>query len=381
VSACCACTGTRESAAPARAPRPPETAHAAVIAIPSPGPDPKASQHADSLPLSAADVEQASTGTTHPADGTSVTAADSGKAASAVLALDESVSTSQGGPSTGHVLGAVAIPDSGPGFFHNTKRPREARFGTVELVQAIVRAAAVVERDLPGSSLTVNDLGLEAGGPIRQHGSHQAGRDADILFYMLDAHGRPVPAVGVPIDPQGKGIDFNDLSVPGDDVPEQLDTKRTWHFVAALLEGAGDAVQRIFLVEHVRSMLLAEAKRVHAPKAIIQRFDDVTCQPEAPHDDHMHVRLYCTPQDIALGCQDSLPTYPWRLQQLQSLGLRPAIASGARSKAEREATAERTTTPAEARKKAGPMHAKVVEFLAERQAWIKRPSPGRPYCR
>jgi penicillin-insensitive murein endopeptidase len=378
VSACCACTGTRESAAPALAPRPPgsETAHAAAIATPSLGPDPKASQHADSLPLSAADV-----GSTHPADGADVTAADSGNAASAVLALDQSVSTSQGGPSTGHVLGAVAIPDSGPGFFHNTKRPREARFGTVELVQAIVRAAAVVERDLPGSSLTVNDLGLEAGGPIRQHGSHQAGRDADILFYMLDAHGQPVPAVGVPIDPQGKGIDFNDLSVPGDDVPEQLDTKRTWHFVAALLEGAGDAVQRIFLVEHVRSMLLAEAKRVHAPKAIIQRFDDVTCQPEAPHDDHMHVRLYCTPQDLALGCQDSLPTYPWRLQQLQSLGLRPAIASGARSKAEREATAERTTTPAEARKKAGPMHAKVVEFLAERQSWIKRPSPGRPYCR
>jgi penicillin-insensitive murein endopeptidase len=128
-------------------------------------------------------------------------------------------------------------------------------------------------------------------------------------------------------------------------------------------------------------MLMAEAKRVHAPKAIIQRFDDVTCQPDAPHDDHMHVRLYCTPQDLGLGCQDSLPTYPWRLQQLQSLGLRPAIASGARSKAEREATAERTTTPAEARKKAGPMHAKVVEFLAERQAWIKRPSPGRTYCR
>ena len=61
--------------------------------------------------------------------------------------------------------------------------------------------------------------------------------------------------------------------------------------------------------------------------------------------------------------------------------MKPVIASGARSKAEREATAERTTTPAEARKKAGPMHAKVVKFLAERAAWIKRPSPGRTYCR
>ena len=313
--------------------------------------------------------------------GAAVPAAASGSdAVSAVLALPGSASTSSGGPSSGTVQGAIALPDRGPGFYHNPRRPYEARFGTVELVQAIVRAAAIVERDLPGSSLTVNDLGLVSGGPIKQHASHQAGRDADILFYVLDEHGAPLPSVGVPIDPKGKGWDFKDLSVPEDDLPVQIDVPRTWHFVAALLEVARDAVQRIFIVEHVRSMLLAQAQRVRAPAEVIHRFEDITCQPGAPHDDHMHVRLFCTPEDMTAGCLDSTPVYPWREAALQALGLTPLLAANTQSKEDRAAVAKRTTTPAQARKKAGPMHAKVKKFLKEREAWIKRPRPGRPYC-
>ena len=298
-----------------------------------------------------------------------------------VLALAGTASTSIGGPASGQLRGGIALPDRGPGFYHNPKRPDQARFGTVELVQSIVRAAAVVDQDLPGSGLTVNDLGLLNGGPIPQHGSHQAGRDADILFYVLDEHGAPLPSVGVPIDPKGKGWDFKDLSVPDDDQRVQLDAPRTWRFVAALLEVADAAVQRIFIVEHVRNMLLNEAQRVHAAKQLIQRFDDVTCQPEAPHDDHLHLRLFCTPEDMAEGCLDSAPIYPWRAQALEVLGLKPLLAPAKRSQEEREAVAKRTTSPAEARKKAGHMHARVIEFLKERKAWLKRPSPGRPYCK
>jgi penicillin-insensitive murein endopeptidase len=298
-----------------------------------------------------------------------------------VLALDGSVSTSLGGPSTGHVRGAISVPDSGPGFYHNTKRPPGARFGTVELVQTLMRAAARVAELMPGGRLTINDLGLEAGGPIAQHGSHQAGRDADILFYTLDAKGQPIPSVGVPIDPAGKGWDFKDLTDPKDDQPVQLDVKRTWLLAESLLEVAPNTVQRIFVVEHVRTLLLAEAARAHARKDLIERFADVTCQPGVPHDDHFHVRLFCTPEDMAEGCQDSLPVYPFRTQFLKQLGLKPLIASGVRSQEERAATAARTTTAAQARKRAGPMHAHVKEFLKEREAWLKQPHPGRPYCK
>ena len=298
-----------------------------------------------------------------------------------VLALSGSHSTSIGGPSSGRIEGSVPIPDEGPGYYHNAKRPYGARFGTVELVQLIMRAAANVAEKIPESLLTVNDLGLKEGGPIHQHGSHQAGRDADILFYSLDAHGAPIRSVGVPIEPSGRGVDFKDLRDPKDDQPIKLDVKRTWRFAAELIEVADVHLQRIFIVEHVRQMLLDEAARVKAPKKVVQRFADITCQPETPHDDHMHIRLFCTPEDMKHGCLDNPPVYPFRVESLAKLGLAPLMASLQQTVAERKARKARTTTPEEAKKKAGPMHAKVTEFLKQREAWVKKPHPGRTYCR
>ncbi|MEO8214535.1 MAG: hypothetical protein ABI560_15140, partial [Myxococcales bacterium] len=31
-----------------------------------------------------------------------------------------------------------------------------------------------------------------------------------------------------------------------------------------------------------------------------------------PHDDHMHVRIYCDPNDRALGCSDHGPVRWWK---------------------------------------------------------------------
>lgn len=312
---------------------------------------------------------------------TTAPAAATRPTAEQVLALEGVHSTSLGSPSNGTLQGGVPLPDLGPGFVHNSVRPDNARYGTVELVQTIMRAAAVVDQELPGSVLVVNDLGLEQGGPIHQHGSHQNGRDADILFYSLDAKGQPLPSVGVPIEPDATGWDFKDLATPDDDERVRLDAPRTWRFVQALLEQAGDQVQRIFLVEHVRSMLLQQAERAHAPAKLRQRFADLTCQPETPHDDHLHVRLFCSPEDLGLGCWDKPPIYPWQREALHALGLKPVLEPPGAKRQTREDVAERTTSRAEARKKAGAMHAKVRRFLDRREAWAKKPSPGRVYCR
>jgi penicillin-insensitive murein endopeptidase len=303
--------------------------------------------------------------------------------AEAVLALPPSASSSIGSPGAGEVRGAVALPDQGPGFRHNDRRPYEARFGTVELVQALIKAAASFAEDNP---LVINDLGLVNGGPIRQHGSHQSGRDVDVLFFSTDLKRQPVPSVGVPVDPKGRGIDFKDLAVRSDDVELRFDAKRTWRFMQSFLEVAGEEVQRIFIVEHVRTMLLAEAERVKAPKKIKERFEMVTCQPETPHDDHMHIRLFCSADDIAEGCIDSSPMFPARRQALKKLGVTPVLESfGARHERTRKAGVdERTTSMEEARvkiEKSGPMHARVRAFLDQREAWAKKPAVGRQYCK
>jgi penicillin-insensitive murein endopeptidase len=285
-------------------------------------------------------------------------------------------STSVGGPSSGSLRGAIALPERAPGLVSNPRRPNATAFyGTAEMINALTRAAATVDRALPGGTLAVNDIGFREGGPIDHHGSHQAGRDADVLFYLLDAREQPHPSIGVPIDPDGRGTDYRDLMDPSDDIPLHIDLPRTWRFVQALVEDEQALVQRIFVVEHVRSMLLEEASRQHAPAAAVQRFSEVTCQPAYAHDDHLHIRLFCTDEDLANGCADSVPMYPWRLAQIERAELTPVPEQRARRRRSRVVTEE------EARANAPPMHESVRAFLDRREGWIVQPHPGRRYCR
>ncbi len=296
----------------------------------------------------------------------------------ALFALDGSASTSIGGPNDGRVEGAVALPAEGPGFRSNGRRPNaEAIYGTVEMVQALVRAARVVHEEMPGSLLFINDLGFREGGPIPHHGSHRAGRDVDVLFYLIDRRGEPMEPVGAFLDERGRGFDFRDLATPRDDVLVRMDVPRTWRFVQALLEGEeADHVQRIFVAEHLRALLLAHAERARAPARARERFAEITCQPGYPHDDHLHIRFHCTPEDMARGCEDTPPVYAWRRAGLAQLGLTPVI-----HRPSRDRPRSRQTSAEEARARAGPMHARVTEWLARRETWMRPARTGRPFCR
>jgi penicillin-insensitive murein endopeptidase len=289
-----------------------------------------------------------------------------------------SASTSIGSPTNGRLEGGVPLPLSGPGLRHNDRRSRDARYGTVEVVRAIVRAADRVAREAPGSELVVNDLGLPHGGRISHHGSHRAGRDADILFFLRDDAGNTRPAVGEAIEPDGTGYDYKELATQEDDVRVHFDAARTWRLVRALLEDPEAEVQRIFVVEHLRAMLLAAAERAHAPHALVQRFADVSCQPGYPHDDHLHVRWYCSHEDLSHGCEDLPPQYPWRIAELAAAKLKPVLAKRTKSDDPAEVV---TQEQAEAAVKKQSPHPDVLAFLERRKAWEKQPHPGRPYCK
>ncbi|MCB9748970.1 MAG: penicillin-insensitive murein endopeptidase [Myxococcales bacterium] len=294
----------------------------------------------------------------------------------AVFSASTERSTSKGSPIDGDLEGGLALPLVGPGFRFNPAKDPGSRYGTVEMVQALVRAAGAVHARLPGNPLTFGDLSRERGDVIKGHASHQAGRDVDVLFYLLDGEGAAFPAKAIPIDPAGEGTDYRDLATPDDDIPVRLDVPRTWAFVEALLTGeGGEDVQRIFVVEHVRALLLAHARAEGGDEAAISRFADITCQPGFPHDDHMHVRWFCAPGDIAAGCKDMKPIYPWQRERLAAAGLKVKLAGP------RQRTRPKLKTPAEARAAAGPMDERVTEFLDRREAWIKKPHPGRTYCK
>lgn len=299
------------------------------------------------------------------------------------LTVPVSRSTSIGSCTDGRLEGGIPLPLTAPGLlFHPDKDPG-SRFGTVELVAGLVRAAGAVERASPGAPLTVGDLAREGGGEISRHASHRSGRDVDVLFYLRRESGEAfVPAKAIPLDPEGRGTDYGDLADPADDVPVVLDAARTWSFLAALLADESAAVQRIFVVEHLRRRLLDEARRVEAPAELVQRFAEITCQPGFPHDDHMHVRVFCSAEDVAGGCIDAPPIYPWRTAALAKAGVEPVLAG----RGDDEAPPKPKRKPdiktiEQARAEAGPMHEDVIAFLDRRQSWVKRPHPGRRWCR
>jgi len=294
------------------------------------------------------------------------------------MILEPAHSASIGSPVEGWLQGGVPLPLRGKGYVFNPHRDPKRRHGTVEMVQALIRAAATVDELLPGGTLTINDLSLPGGGPIAGHASHRSGRDVDVMFYLRDHHGRPFPSKAIPIEPDGTGVDYHDLSIGADDQPVHLDVPRTWAFVAALLSDATVQVNRIYVVEHVRGLLLAHAQEVGAPTLVVERFGHVTCQPKFPHDDHFHIRFYCAADDIAAGCQDTFPIYPWHEAQLAAQG-RAVRLAGRRTKARPMLTSV-AEAERRARAKYGPLHPNVTAFLERRKGWVTKPHPGRPYC-
>jgi hypothetical protein len=100
----------------------------------------------------------------------------------------------------------------------------------------------------------------------------------------------------------------------------------------------------------------------------------------------MHIRLFCSADDIAEGCIDSSPMFPARRRALKKLGVAPVLESfsARHERSRKEGVDERTTSMEEARvkiEKSGPMHARVRAFLDQREAWAKKPAVGRQYCK
>lgn len=180
---------------------------------------------------------------------------------------------------------------------------RGLRYATPELIELLEEAAASVATRHPGPRLGVGNLSRRRGGRIRFSRSHQSGRDADLAFYVTDARGRTVePRDFVKINARGRGR--RDL---------RFDVERNWALVEALLSSERARIQWLLISRPLRRRLLAYAKATRVPAAILGRARRVLHQPRwaLPHDDHLHVRIYCSPHDVARGCRDTGPRWPW----------------------------------------------------------------------
>lgn len=207
---------------------------------------------------------------------------------------------SVGRPQSGFLVGGRAMPDSGPGYVR--ARPGEStRFAVDRLVGAIERAAARVAALHPdGAPLRVGDFGAPGGGRHPRHHSHRSGRDVDLVFYQTDPAGRSRPPRTAAFDRQGRAREAPEV---------RFDTARNWALVEALLSDRTIDVQWIFCSHGVKAVLLAYAAEHSTDPDALVRASAILHQPSdgRPHDDHFHVRVYCSAEEATLGCLDAPP--------------------------------------------------------------------------
>jgi HEAT repeat protein len=179
-------------------------------------------------------------------------------------------------------------------------RLRGTNWGTEELLDLLLAAAGDVASRFPGSLLPVGNIGKGGGGDIPWSISHNAGRDVDVAFYLLDPAGAPVllPTIVELVRPLG--------TVLWNDVELTFDPARNWTFVRSLLERGGERVQYVFCAEFlIRRMFEYAVAHGEDPKRLKELRPRLR-QPKGtqPHNDHFHIRIMCSEEDLALGCRD-----------------------------------------------------------------------------
>ena len=234
---------------------------------------------------------------------------------------DDGSSTSLGTHAGGTVHRPARLPPSGDGYTIPTHwRSRNSNFGTDELVGLVVRSTRSVDRLFPGGTAAIGDLSRRTGGASVEHKSHQSGRDVDIFYYALDERGRPAPPgeAMLRFNADGRAVRWSPargLLPPARSVPAyRFDARRNWALVRSLIVDPGAEVQWIFIQHNLASLLLREAASSGEDAAVLARASFILREPSdsEPHDDHMHVRVYCDPSDRQLGCLDKGPVRWWK---------------------------------------------------------------------
>ena len=215
---------------------------------------------------------------------------------------------SVGLPHSGVQTESVELPRTGRGF--TRYRPDGvANWGQPHLVQALTRTASQLAEYWGASPpLVLGDLSSKRGGRIPRHKSHRTGRDVDLLWQLTTLDGTPVRNPGfVPIGEDGLGV------APGSGPTYRLDVTRQWRVVRSLMLSEDIDVQWMFCSEPVEALLIEHARARGEADELVWRAETVLQQPadSLPHDDHIHMRIACRPEDTLRGCVGGGPRWEW----------------------------------------------------------------------
>jgi penicillin-insensitive murein endopeptidase len=228
--------------------------------------------------------------------------------------LAPGVSGSVGAPHRGVQTGAVELPQEGTGFVRYRKFGT-SNWGNPRLVAALEEAARTVHDEIPGGApLVIGDLSAEYGGKIPRHQSHRTGRDVDLPWLVTTPGGAPIQNPGfVPIGADGlAALEDQGGSRTGEGYV-RLDLAREWLLLKSLLGSPRIQVEWMFCSVDVEALLVDYARAKGEPYDLVLRAETVLMQPtdSLAHDDHIHMRIACTPDEAVLGCEGGGPRWEW----------------------------------------------------------------------
>ena len=182
----------------------------------------------------------------------------------------------------GRLENGVLLPPH-PGY---AIRSKDRAYGTEETARWIVDAFNAVDaRFKTRKVVRIHDISDRNGGKIRDHKSHQNGRDADIGYY----HDR-CPRSGCP---------FERVKA------SELDVARQWALLRHWLKN--DQAEMIFIDYRLQAKLYRHAKRKGVPEAQLNQWIQYPRGKYEPvgvirhfrnHGDHLHVRFVCPYSDV-----------------------------------------------------------------------------------
>jgi penicillin-insensitive murein endopeptidase len=230
--------------------------------------------------------------------------------------LAPSIGGSVGVPHEGMITNAVTLRKKGEGYA--LLRENGRNWGNPRLVAAIEGAARSVARARPrGAPLMVGDLSARWGGEASGHRSHRTGRDADLLIYIVTPEGRSIASPGfVRFGPDGLAEVDKGRFV-------RVDLEREWQLVKALVTAREANVQWLFFARWLEALVIEYARARGEDEELLWYAESVLLQPgdSEAHDDHLHLRIACTPDEAVAGCLGGGPYWPWLpgLPQLATL--------------------------------------------------------------
>jgi len=253
---------------------------------------------------------------------------EAGAAVESMLPVAPESTTSLGHPFYGRLRDGIRMPAQGPN--HKVQRStirRDWVYGTGYLVRGMLLAAAELSRLAPdGEPLVLGNLSRRGGGDISMSMSHNSGRDVDIAYYTADLRGNPVASEYHRFRSDGRSRKApNRLT---------LDVPRNWAAVKAFMTSTEFDVQWVIVAPHIEALLLEHARAAGEPADLIARAADMMMQPSYAkvHDNHIHLRVLCSPNDWRRGCDNGGPVWPWSSRMIRALDeVRTQVAPSLRS--------------------------------------------------